>query len=46
MLSKIIDYRLFNEYDYEIDARPGEVLSIDYDAEYNQPTRPSGAASS
>ena len=36
----------YTEYDYEIDARTGEVLSFDYDAEYYQPTRPSGDASS
>ena len=29
------------EYDYEIDARTGEILSFDYDAEYYNYTQPS-----
>ena len=34
-----VDYK---EYDYEIDARTGEILSFDYDAEYYSYTQPSG----
>lgn len=31
----------YKEYDYEIDARTGEILSFDYDAEYYNYTQPS-----
>ena len=32
----------YKEYDYEIDARTGNVLSFDYDAEYYQPSNNTG----
>lgn len=32
----------YKEYDYKIDARTGEILSFDYDAEYYSYTQPSG----
>ena len=36
----------YKEYDYEIDARTGAVLSFDYDAEYYNYTQPSGGNAS
>ena len=33
----------YAEYDYEIDARTGEILSYDYDAEYYQPQTNTGS---
>ena len=36
----------YTEYDYEIDARTGAVLSFDYDAEYYRPTQSSGNSGS